>query len=94
MARPLRIEFAGGLYHVTSRGNARQDIYVDIPGKQKLAPPKPIDYFKRKYSDPKQAMVMAYLSKHYTLEVVGTAFGVSYATVSRAVKSHDQRRQL
>lgn len=29
MARPLRIEFAGGLYHVTSRGNAREDIYVD-----------------------------------------------------------------
>jgi hypothetical protein len=29
MARPLRIEFAGGLYHVTSRGNARQHIYSD-----------------------------------------------------------------
>ncbi len=29
MARPLRIEFAGGLYHVTSRGNAREDIYHD-----------------------------------------------------------------
>ena len=67
---------------------------ADIPRKQKLAPPKPIDYFKRKYSDPKQAMAMAYLSKHYTLEVVGTAFGVSYATVSRAVKSYEQRRQL
>jgi REP element-mobilizing transposase RayT len=29
MARPLRIEFSGALYHVTSRGNARQDIYED-----------------------------------------------------------------
>lgn len=29
MARPLRIEFAGGVYHVTSRGNAQQDIYID-----------------------------------------------------------------
>jgi putative transposase len=29
MARPLRIEFAGALYHVTARGNARQHIYVD-----------------------------------------------------------------
>lgn len=28
MARPLRIEFAGALYHVTSRGNARQNIYL------------------------------------------------------------------
>lgn len=27
MARPLRVEYAGALYHITSRGNARQDIY-------------------------------------------------------------------
>ncbi len=26
MARPLRLEFAGALYHVTSRGNGREDI--------------------------------------------------------------------
>lgn len=29
MARPLRIEYPGALYHVTSRGNARAAIYVD-----------------------------------------------------------------
>ena len=29
MARPLRIEFAGALYHVTSRGDGQEDIYVD-----------------------------------------------------------------
>lgn len=28
MARPLRIELAGGLYHVTSRGDRRENIYV------------------------------------------------------------------
>ena len=28
MARPLRIELAGGLYHVTSRGDRREDIYA------------------------------------------------------------------
>ena len=27
MARPLRIELSGGLCHVTSRGDAREDIY-------------------------------------------------------------------
>lgn len=27
MARPLRLEFPGALYHVTARGNARQDIF-------------------------------------------------------------------
>jgi REP element-mobilizing transposase RayT len=27
MARPLRIEYPGALYHVTSRGNAKQKIF-------------------------------------------------------------------
>lgn len=29
MARPLRLEFAGALYHVTSRGDRREPIYED-----------------------------------------------------------------
>jgi len=29
MSRPLRIEFPGAVYHVTSRGNARQAIFID-----------------------------------------------------------------
>ena len=28
MARPLRVEFPGAVYHVISRGNARQSIYL------------------------------------------------------------------
>jgi len=28
MSRPLRIEYAGALYHVTSRGNQKNDIYL------------------------------------------------------------------
>jgi len=29
MARPLRIEYPGAVYHITSRGNARQKVFVD-----------------------------------------------------------------
>lgn len=29
MTRPIRIEYPGALYHVTSRGNARQKIFLD-----------------------------------------------------------------
>jgi putative transposase len=29
MSRPLRIELASGLYHVTSRGDRREAIYHD-----------------------------------------------------------------
>lgn len=28
MSRPLRIEFAGGLYHVTSRGDGREAVFL------------------------------------------------------------------
>ena len=34
MARPLRIEYAGALYHVTSRGDRREDIYLDDEDRQ------------------------------------------------------------
>ena len=36
MARPLRIEFAGALYHVTARGNAKEDIYGDDIDRQQF----------------------------------------------------------
>lgn len=29
MARPLRLEFSGAVYHITSRGNARENIFLD-----------------------------------------------------------------
>src|SRR3972149_660628 len=36
MARPLRIEFAGALYHVTSRGNAQANIFGDDDDREQL----------------------------------------------------------
>ena len=29
MARPLRVEFPGALYHITTRGNAGQPVFLD-----------------------------------------------------------------
>ena len=34
MARPLRIEYPGAVYHVASRGNARADIFADFFDRQ------------------------------------------------------------
>jgi len=36
MARPLRIEYSGALYHVTSRGNHRQEIFVDPEDRERF----------------------------------------------------------
>jgi len=32
MARPLRIEFPGAVYHITNRGNERKEIFrINVP---------------------------------------------------------------
>jgi len=79
MASPLRIEFAGVLYHVTAHGNARESIdrdrcklrpeqsLKDIPKKQKQAPIKPLSYFARRYKTRDESLAQAYRSGHYTL---------------------------
>lgn len=36
MARPLRIEFPGALYHVTSRGDRREPVFVDDTDREAL----------------------------------------------------------
>ena len=36
MARPLRIEYPGAVYHITLRGNAKQDIYRDDSDREKF----------------------------------------------------------
>jgi len=36
MTRPLRLEFPGALYHVTSRGNARAAIYADDADRERF----------------------------------------------------------
>jgi putative transposase len=36
MARPLRLEFAGALYHITARGNAKQEIFLDDDDRTKF----------------------------------------------------------
>ena len=36
MARPLRIEFPGAIYHVTSRGDRRESIFEDDEDRRTL----------------------------------------------------------
>jgi REP element-mobilizing transposase RayT len=36
MGRPLRIEYPGALYHITSRGNEKKDIFLDSSDRKKF----------------------------------------------------------
>ncbi len=61
----------------------------DVPRIQVLSARKPLEYFRTKYPEKNNAMVMAYLSGHYTLEEIGIYFGRGRSTVSRKVKEYE-----
>jgi REP-associated tyrosine transposase len=65
----------------------------DIPKKQIQPSEKPLSYFAEHYPTRNESMAYAYLSGHYTLAQVGEYFGVSYATVSRAVKQAEKNEK-
>ncbi|MCP4235513.1 MAG: helix-turn-helix domain-containing protein [Aestuariibacter sp.] len=62
---------------------------ADIPWQQKAKLAKPLEDYQKQSDTARDAMARAYLSGHYTLAEVGRHFGVSYATVSRAVKRYE-----
>ncbi len=65
MARPLRIEWSGALYHITDRGNERQVIFRDDQDRQKL-----IHYFEEaieKFGLKVHALCL--MPNHYHVEI-------------------------
>lgn len=64
----------------------------DIPKPQKGSVKKPLSFWAKKGKTRNERMAIAYLSGCYTLYEIGDYFGVSYATVSRAVKAYELAR--
>ncbi len=48
MTRPLRLEYAGALYHVTSRGDRREEIYLDDDDRREWL--QVLDHVCRRYN--------------------------------------------
>ena len=92
MARPLRIEFTGAMYHQTARGNAGADIFVggatlaEIPLAQRFPAVRSLAEYQAGATHPREAMARAHASGAYSLAAIARHFGVHYSTVSRAVK--------
>ena len=55
-----------------------------IPRSQQRALAKSLNYYREMFDDAKSGMMAAYATGDYTLQEVADAFGVHYATVSRA----------
>jgi hypothetical protein len=69
MARPLRLEFAGALYHVTAREDRQEDIQYkigrdkdlsEIPKSQRRPKAKSLDYYARRASNRNEAILASY----------------------------------
>lgn len=57
----------------------------EIPRLQRRALAKSLDYYRDSFEDAKTGMAAAYSTGDYTLQAIADAFGVHYATVSRAI---------
>lgn len=77
MARPLRVEYEGAFYHITSRGNERKDIFKSEKDKEKFL--NYLEGAKEKF----EIVVHAYclLSNHYHL-IIETP----YANLSKCMQ--------
>jgi len=62
---------------------------AEIPLEQRIPPPLPLQHYRGRYPDKREAMARAYANGHYTMKEIGRFFGVHYSTVSRCVKKHD-----
>jgi len=63
MGRPVRIEYAGALYHITSRGNERKKIFFDVGDRIRLL------NLLREYHDRYEIQIHSYvlMDNHYHL---------------------------
>lgn len=59
----------------------------EIPRSQRRALAKSLVYYREAFSDAKLGMAAAYATGDYTQQAIADAFGVHYATVSRAIKN-------
>jgi AraC-like DNA-binding protein len=81
MARPLRIEFPGALYHVTARGNAGQQRFAARPALAKVSRSSVL----RSRSHRNEAIRRAHLEHGYGLSEIGRVVGLHSSTISRIV---------
>ena len=58
---------------------------LEVPRAQRRPQALPLSQYVAAYPDRKEGMAQAYAAGDYTLSQVARAFGVHYATVSRAV---------
>jgi putative transposase len=103
MARPLRLEYPGALYHVTSRGNGRSKIFRSSKDRTTFltilaAVIQNYTWQLHAYclmDNHYHLVVETPRSSHdrgYTLSAIARHLGLHYATISKIVKRVDEKK--
>lgn len=87
MNRPLRLEFCGALYHVTSRGDRREAVHEDgIPHARRRPPaPRLADFVGREIGD--AAMAAADATGNNSRQRIAEAMGVHFTLLARVARA-------
>jgi hypothetical protein len=94
MARPLRIQFEGAVYHVTSRGNARQGIFLgDDNPSDFLAPLEKLFEQIESRRDRHRLIHEAARAHHYKPQEVANHLGLHLTTISVIAKREASQTQ-
>jgi len=75
MSHPLRIEYPGAIYHITSRGNGRQKIYLSSEDRRLFL----------------ATLAQVVSCHGYRSKEIAQHLGVHYATVSRRLTKLESR---
>jgi hypothetical protein len=84
MSRPLRIEYAEAMYHVTSRGDARRPIFKDNKNRPRLT-----EIFKNTGGERRRrdrGIAEAVRRWGYSEREVADTLRLHYSTVSRLIR--------
>ena len=83
MARPLRVEFEGALYHVTARGNRREAIFANYADRERF-----LELLIRAFRQARSvAMWLVWQRCALSLREIGALFGgMDYAAVAQRIR--------
>ena len=87
MSRPLRLEFCGALYHVTSRGDRREAVHEDgIPDEQRRPPAPPrADFVGREIGG--AAMAAVDTTGNNSRQRIAKVLGVHFTLLARVARA-------
>jgi DNA-directed RNA polymerase specialized sigma subunit len=83
----MRIEYAGAVHHLTSRGNERKKIFLNDRGREIFLKGA------RQGASREESIYPSYGESGYRMKEIADYLGIHYVGVSRAVKKYESEKE-